>query len=527
MTELHVYPSHVKTFYLRPKTKTGINELLSFPIGQAMTHIQKWKINHARKKLKEARTNRETTMWQDSLDYWRTWDGLRRHFKNDTFPIGFLTRVKKYLFMLEPDFLVKDYRTIPMMLPKNFIFKGKLRPDQLQVFNDNIKHERIILNLATGYGKTVLAINLICLRNVRTVIVVPNTVLVNQWIKQIQRFSNIANISYLGYAGGRQFKAGYVFVVSQQTLSSALNSKSVKPKTMEKHRQIQQIWQDAEHIVIDEVHHAAAKTWRSILEQSNAYYRTGLSATVEMRSDQQDHEYFALMGEKTEKISIAELIDLGLATPVHVYFHEIPFKYYDHKWSWGKHGDTKSIEEDYIMHNIYRNQKITDVALDKGIRRNKQILITFNRVPHIERVNGMVLSQLHRKDLKMFNPDESQVAFVHGAYGKKQRIEIYDSFIKKEIKILGAQYQLVGEGWDVSGIEVIFNAMGGKSPIQLEQQPGRGVRLDEGKEFLELHDFADQGKLVTAHSQLRAKAYYEKGFKLKNINDTYLGNLFL
>lgn len=461
--------------------------------------------------------------------YWDEWDGSKCFLqKSDRFPIGFLSRIKKGLWLIDENFEYIDTRRKPLPIPKKLEFRGKLRNYQNVILNDNKQATMGIFDIATGAGKTVLAIALICYLNVKTVVVVPTVALLNQWIRQIRDFSN-ANV---GFVSGNQLADGDIYVINQATLNTAFKGTGKTPSTVERQQKIRSIWSETGCIIIDECHKASAKTWVDVINRTTAFYRYGFSATIGKRSDKGDFAYHALLGDKLEHLDYNELVEMGGAVPINLYFHEVPYIYYNLKqYAWGTKTEKKtgeklklSVEESYIRDNKDRNAIIVDIALDEGIRRNKRTLLLFRRVLHGEKLYSLIKSALLSDPrYQMFN-DVTKIQLVGGDTDKKLREQYYQEFRDGKITLLIAQTQLVGMGWDVPNIEVLVAGFGGKSEIDRIQNMGRGSRISAGKTILVVHDFADQGEYVQEHAKQRMETYLENGAKFMNPKDSFLSH---
>jgi superfamily II DNA or RNA helicase len=503
--------------------------MLSFPIANAH-EIRRYKLSQAREKIREANKKGDMIALrraESDKDYWTNWDGKAYYLnKDNSFPLGFLQRVKYFSYAIDPYFKLFDKRKLPPPLFKKIEFTGELRQYQETVIDQALDEPMGIFNLATGSGKTVVAIALMTRKNVQTVVIVPTLALLNQWIDKLKQFST----AHIGFKSSKQLKEGDVFIITQSSLNKALTTRSQQSKTQARYEIIKRIWRDAGMVIIDESHHASAKTWKAMMSYTNAYYRFGLTATTDKRTDKADYEYYALLGDKLSIIDYSDLLELGYSIPIEVFFYDIPYRHYNHKWKFHQK-EGGSVENDYIVNNDDRNAKILDVALDKAIRRDKQTLLIFKRVVHGEILfNRGRMAIENRPDLKLHYKDVyeavKRIRLVYGQTKEKERNEIYQDFKDKRIKLLIAQNQLIGEGWDMPNIQVIIIAGGGKSEIMSIQNMGRGSRQSEDKQTLEIHDFADQGKYVQDHAQERAKTYDEIGAKMMNIENTTLSFLF-
>ena len=69
------------------------------------------------------------------------------------------------------------------------------------------------------------------------------------------------------------------------------------------------------------------------------------------------------------------------------------------------------------------------------------------------------------------------------------------------------------EGIDIANIKTVILAGGGKSEIKNLQRLGRGLRLANGKQQLQLVDFLDQSPhILSNHSKIRRKLWESQGF---------------
>lgn len=70
-------------------------------------------------------------------------------------------------------------------------FKGALRPEQEEAARCLLKHEDGILSAPTGFGKTVVGAYLVAQRRLPTLVIVPKTALVAQWVGRLGDFLDV------------------------------------------------------------------------------------------------------------------------------------------------------------------------------------------------------------------------------------------------------------------------------------------------------------------------------------------------
>ena len=159
----------------------------------------------------------------------------------------------------ELDYTIVDKRVdLPAEIPDLLI---PMRPDQEAILRQTEGSTDYLINGRVGFGKTATAIATIAREKRKTLIVVPNTALRQQWIVEIKKF--------LGITAG-QFGSGVLDTDSPIVVANI--------QTAVKH--VTTLASSFGMIVIDECHRAPSSTFLSLLEASRAKYRIGLSATT-------------------------------------------------------------------------------------------------------------------------------------------------------------------------------------------------------------------------------------------------------
>jgi len=151
---------------------------------------------------------------------------------------------------------------------------------------------RGVVVLPTGAGKTVLAFMALEQVPVRTLIVVPTIDLLRQWRDGLIERAGIP-AEMVGVVGGGQRSAKPVTVMTYD--SAAMPRRDLS---------------DFGLLIVDEVHHLPAPTYRAIATRCGAPWRLGLSATPE-RTDGAHVELAHLVGPEVYRRLPAELARSG------------------------------------------------------------------------------------------------------------------------------------------------------------------------------------------------------------------------
>ena len=145
-------------------------------------------------------------------------------------------------------------------------FTGSLRDEQVVVQKEALqtlsKTGSVILSLHTGFGKTILAINLACEIRLKTLIIVNKIVLINQWEESILNFCPTAKIQKV--TSKNEFDEDCDFFI--------MNAVNIPKKKKTFFRQIALC-------IIDELHLIMAESLAKSLQCIFPRYLIGLSAT--------------------------------------------------------------------------------------------------------------------------------------------------------------------------------------------------------------------------------------------------------
>ena len=137
------------------------------------------------------------------------------------------------------------------------------------------------------------------------------------------------------------------------------------------------------------------------------------------------------------------------------------------------------------------------------VNKDKYCLVIVNEKEH----GGIILDMI-KKNSSIW------AYFIHGDKTSMERQMALSDFKEKEVQVLIAT-SILDEGVDVSGINCVFLAGGGKSMRMILQRIGRGLRRKEGDNQLIVYDFLDRfNDFLEDHSEERLKVYKEEQFDI-------------
>jgi len=360
---------------------------------------------------------------------------------------------------LTGDTKIEDLRR---SLPEiEFTFKGSLRPYQERAVKDASRRDFGVLESPTGSGKTTMALWLVAARKQPVLIVVHNKELLYQWRDRIAQFLG----EEAGLIGDGHYEIRNITV-------AIVNS-------AKKH--LEELPERFGHLIIDECHRCPSKTFTSVVAAFDCKYMLGLSATP-YRRDGLGKVINFYLGPTVHTVDKRELEDSGSVLKPEIRQVETDF-FYDYQDDYQAMLTTLVEDED-------RNQLIaseTLKALDRGT-----VLVVSDRVSHCEELERLLGS---------VSP-----ALLTGQTPKAERTKIVEEVQQGQVKVLIATIQLIGEGFDCSGLTTLVLATPIRAQARVVQTVGRILRPAEGKQPLVI-DIVD-GQVGV----LRASARHRKNF---------------
>lgn len=244
------------------------------------------------------------------------------------------------------------------------------------------------------------------------------------------------------------------------------------------------------YIVIDEAHHAAAESYRKVINYFNPRFLLGLTATPE-RHDQES--IMDIFKNEAHRLDLKTAVEIGELVPIrcvrvktNIDFTNVKFK--------GIRYNYRDLDEK--MHIPERNLLIVDTYITHV--PNRKTVVFCASVKHAREVEQLFINA--------GVPARS----VDGSMKKYAREAVLEAYRDNKIQVLCA-CDMLNEGWDSPETEVLFMARPTLSRVIYLQQLGRGTRKAPGKEYLMVFDFIDNtnhyNHSVNLHRLLKQKEY--------------------
>jgi superfamily II DNA or RNA helicase len=287
----------------------------------------------------------------------------------------------------------------------------------------------------------------------------------------------------------------------------------------------------ANDIVVSNCHHLPAATMNEVAKQAvNAYYRIGVSATP-WRDGGDDLLIEAVLSKRKleNTINASKLINLGYLVPCTIYF--VPMK----QVFPGK--NYHSLYKKAIVENKDRNKAIVKIAKKMLDTQQKTTLILIQQVAHGELLQKELLKLIPEESftVKVQDPKSGKwqlvrvknVEFLSGQDDAIKRKAVIEAAKEKKVKILIGS-TIADEGLDISSLDCLILAGGGKSSTRAFQRIGRVLRLHTNpdgtkKERAIVFDFQDYTPTLRRHARVREKLYQtEEKWDIKYFNASLL-----
>ncbi|WP_409966900.1 DUF3427 domain-containing protein [Bengtsoniella intestinalis] len=235
-----------------------------------------------------------------------------------------------------------------------------------------------------------------------------------------------------------------------------------------------------DYIVVDEFHHAAARTYQKLLQYYQPKVLLGLTATPERMDGQNILDYFN--GRIAAEIRLPEAIDRKLLCPFQYFGVTDDVDLSEVKWGAGGY-DKAQLSNVYTLSGAVASRRADSVitALDRYVT-------DMNDVKGL----GFCVSIAHAQFMsEHFNSRGIPSIHLTGDSPDEVRNSAKAQLVSGDIRFIFV-VDLYNEGVDIPEINTVLFLRPTESLTVFLQQLGRGLRLADGKECLTVLDFIGQ-----------------------------------
>lgn len=382
----------------------------------------------------------------------------------------------------------------------------KIRDYQLEAAKCWIENNKLgILEMATGTGKTITALNIIkeILKNekVAIVIVCPQNFLVLQWENEILDFGINSIVCNSENNRWKELLDGKIFKFNKNIINTFITITTTKTLQNKSFLRALARIEKKKMIIVDECHNLGSQSFKNFLKNKsikNIEYRLGLSATPNRENDLEGNKIINnYLGDVIYRYTLKDAIDAEYLTrykyiPHFITLTEKEEKEYEElsrkifKLSMIRNDLKEKKESLEIL--LFKRSRLLNTALNKKIRLEEIIdKNSYNNLIYVgggkkgdERNIELILEYLCSKGIKSkkITSDEN----------KEERIEIVKEFVEKKIQAIVA-IKCLDEGINIPSIEKAYILASTSNYKEYVQRRGRVLRKSYGKIIAEIHDF--------------------------------------
>lgn len=367
--------------------------------------------------------------------------------------------------------------------PEGHQFAGtsiKINNHQIEMINAYLANTQCINIIPTAGGKTLITgiLSHKIEKYGRSIVIVPNKDLV------VQTESDYKNLGLdVGvYFGDRKDWNKTHTICTWQSLESLAKHDKENDET-----KLKDFIEDVVCVMCDETHRVTGKVLRSLLGGpfANIPIRWGLTGT--MPEEEQDKlAVISCIGKQTFEIKTKDLQDLGILAKININVWQLQ--------DLGEIFNTYQEEVKYLTSNKIRMKFLASKI--EEISKSGNTLVLVDRIE-----TGKLLESLI--------PDS---VFVSGKMKSKDRRAEYAEVQTVDNKVIIATSAIAATG---TNIPRLFNLMlleCGKSWIRVVQSLGRGLRIAEDKDHIEVYDVCSNSKYSKRHLTKRKQFYKDKEY---------------
>lgn len=227
-----------------------------------------------------------------------------------------------------------------------------------------------------------------------------------------------------------------------------------------------------DYLIVDEFHHAVNEQYQRIVHYFKPQFLLGLTATPERMDGKNIYEICDY--NVPYELSLKEAINKGMLVPFHYYGIYDETDYSSLHLVKGRY-DEKELNETYI-----------------GNVKRYDLIYKYYMKYRSKRAIGFCCSRQHAEEMaKEFCERGIEAVAVYsnadGDFSEDRDLAI-EKLKNQEVKIIFS-VDMFNEGVDIAALDMVMFLRPTESPIVFLQQLGRGLRISQGKEYLNVLDF--------------------------------------
>lgn len=393
--------------------------------------------------------------------FYRTW---KREGDELSVPRGGLSRIRTILNDNEIPFILSDERETGNRKYLDNDWDGRpipplelvLRAWQAKAADALIAKQNCILRAPTASGKTTCGLYIYTRMNLSTLVIVPTTGLIQQWVERLDEQLKI-HPKDIGIIGDGKHRTAPITVATQAALAVG-----IRPE-----------WKKAfGALIYDEVQRAAAPTCFAAVDPWPAKFRLGMSAD-ESRHDKKEFLIYDLFGDVAADIKREDILAAKQMVDVEIVMVPTEFKA-----DWYKNAVISNnrfylrAAHRKLLEVMWKDEDRNDIVLkivSKEVKAGNQIMVLSQRREHCMQLDQTFTKMRMRSGI-----------MLGGQKARKQFNITKDGIRDGSIRVISGTYDAIGTGQDFPSLYAGFGTMPIANNKQLVNQvKGRFARACE------------------------------------------------
>lgn len=388
----------------------------------------------------------------------------------------------------------------------------------IDLFKNNIYgYAGATLKVMAGVGKSFIAMDLIGKIKRKTLVVVPNTYLLNQWVKILTEYFPTATI---GQLYGKHKVDGDIIVGIINTVSDLTEfevkqklplpniGKTVKYIKQSTTVSVDELFSKIGLTIFDESQMYVSKEFRKAFKRIHSRFTIGLSATPDIREDKLDRIHTAWLGpiidaDDLDNYSPAQDAFQSKATLIKYHGHDdhVEFKIRDDGMM-----DYQSIIES-LVNDPNRNQLLINEIM-KLAKNGYYVFVFSDRRSHLEQLYDTILNEPNSNNVCLSMPEADKKIILYGG-STDETIQTANDISN----IVFTTYQYSSTGVSIKKMDCLVLTTPRRS--NMKQIINRVFRLGSDQTIeRQIIDIIDMKLPIKNQHRERIKAYKERGSEI-------------
>ncbi len=397
-------------------------------------------------------------------------------------PRGFLKNLYEWLDEHGITYRVVEDRLV--LDPVEFGTNYSLFPYQLRAVAMFESAEQGILVAPAGAGKTMMGLDIISQKKQPAIILTHRRQIYDQWLERVEQGFNIPRRKIGQFGSTKKKVLPPITVAMVQTLARM--------------KDMSAITSSFGTVLVDECHHMPSHMFRDVVAKFSARYRFGLTATPSRKYN--DAKLIgSYLGEVIHTIDASEV--RKMESPTHTESDSVVVRNTHLTMPFGTSTRDFQLISKVLSNDATRNALIArDVA--REAQDDKKCLVLTERKEHAEMLRAYL-----RKNFET-------VLFSGDLSGHKRTLAL-QKIKSGRFRILIATGQILGEGADIAGLDVLFLGFPVSFHGKLAQYVGR-IRREGGSK--KVYDYRDKDVPVLEKLWKKRATFYRKnGFEFEEL----------